>query len=51
MLFGSGKDRIARELVLRFVLAQICAEIWWRSYELLHRNLHEDQWAAGSCVL
>jgi hypothetical protein len=27
-----------------YVMAQVSAEIWWWKFELLHWNLHDDQW-------
>jgi len=32
-------------------MAQVSAEIWWWMYELLHWNLHDNQWAMESCLL
>jgi hypothetical protein len=44
---------IARQFLMldSYVLAQLSAEICWWTYELLHWNLYDDQWATENCLL
>jgi len=52
-LLANTKQSIARQFPMldKQVMAHVSAEIWWLTYELLHWNLHDNQWAMESYML